>query len=130
MPTAIEQPELIAEEKPRPNCEAQGRLAALPGWANGWRGRKKWLKQYQAQGGKCALCGEPMPLDKMTKDHVIPRSKGGSPDWENIQLACEPCNATKGDSLKAWARWALKAIERFSPNEKVSHTAGRTTKTV
>ena len=93
-------------------------FAPLPGWANGWRGRKKWLAQYQAQGGKCALCGELMPLEKMTKDHIIPRSKGGSPDWENIQLAYEPCNATKGDSLKAWARWALKAIERFSPNDQ------------
>ena len=29
----------------------------------------------------------------------IPRSKGGSSNWENIVASCAPCNRRKGDRL-------------------------------
>jgi len=35
----------------------------------------------------------------LTVDHVIPRSKGGGSDWENIVASCAPCNRRKGDRL-------------------------------
>jgi 5-methylcytosine-specific restriction endonuclease McrA len=77
---------------------ANGEYPPSAGWVSGWRGRKRWRSKYVAQGGRCAICGEPIPTDKMTKDHIVPLSHGGSTDWDNIQLTCEPCNARKGNS--------------------------------
>ncbi len=30
-------------------------------------------------------------------DHVVPRSKGGGHEWENVAAACRPCNLRKRD---------------------------------
>jgi hypothetical protein len=63
------------------------------------RGRMKWLRQYERQGGLCAICGEWRAPAGMTRDHIVPRAKGGGTDWDNIQLTCEPCNSAKGDKM-------------------------------
>ncbi len=34
---------------------------------------------------------------RLTLDHVIPRSRGGSHTWDNVVTACERCNSRKGD---------------------------------
>lgn len=49
-------------------------------------------------------CGEWKNLCKdglvmMTKDHIIPRSKGGPTNLENLQTMCAICNGKKGDQL-------------------------------
>lgn len=36
----------------------------------------------------------------MTKDHIIPQSKGGSDDISNYQTMCEPCNKEKGSKIE------------------------------
>ncbi len=48
----------------------------------------------------CQYCGSGSSL---TVDHVIPRSKGGPSDWENIVASCAPCNRRKGDRMPAQA---------------------------
>lgn len=35
----------------------------------------------------------------MTKDHVIPRSKGGGNSQDNLQTMCTKCNSRKGNTL-------------------------------
>lgn len=32
----------------------------------------------------------------MTKDHIMPRAKGGKDQFENFQVMCEVCNLAKG----------------------------------
>lgn len=45
----------------------------------------------------CQYCGRKMTLDELTFDHVIPRSRGGKTNFENIVSACVPCNARKAN---------------------------------
>ncbi|MEQ9105279.1 MAG: HNH endonuclease [Rhodothermales bacterium] len=42
----------------------------------------------------CQYCGS---REKLTIDHVVPRSRGGKDTWENLVAACVPCNNRKGD---------------------------------
>ena len=44
--------------------------------------------------------------DARTRDHVIPRCRGGSDQDDNLVLACQACNAARGAlSVAAW--WAV-----------------------
>jgi len=47
-------------------------------------------------GCRCQYCGVKLPLSKLTYDHVVPRCLGGVTSWENIVMACLPCNGKKG----------------------------------
>ena len=49
----------------------------------------------------CQYCGS--ERSSLTVDHVIPRSKGGVSEWENIVTCCAPCNRRKGDRLPTQA---------------------------
>jgi hypothetical protein len=37
--------------------------------------------------------------ESLTRDHLIPLSRGGSNDWTNVVAACSPCNTRKGNRL-------------------------------
>jgi 5-methylcytosine-specific restriction endonuclease McrA len=47
----------------------------------------------------CQYCGDELPAHNLTFDHVIPRSKGGQTEWENVVAACGGCNLVKGNKL-------------------------------
>jgi 5-methylcytosine-specific restriction endonuclease McrA len=49
----------------------------------------------------CQYCGTEAHL---TVDHVIPRSRGGQSEWDNIVAACAPCNRRKGNRTPHEAR--------------------------
>jgi hypothetical protein len=57
---------------------------------------KRSLREFLAErdGKKCAYCGREGV--KLTEDHVIPKSKGGTDCAWNRVLACVPCNQKKG----------------------------------
>jgi hypothetical protein len=48
--------------------------------------------------GKCRHCG---CSDKIEYDHIIPVSRGGGSDVDNIQLLCRPCNRRKRATMPA-----------------------------
>ena len=54
----------------------------------------------------CQYCGR--ERGKLTVDHVVPRSKGGSSAWDNIVTCCAPCNRRKGDRLPRQAEMHLR----------------------
>ena len=45
----------------------------------------------------CQYCGD--SRSKLTVDHVLPKSRGGGSDWDNIVASCAPCNRQKGNRL-------------------------------
>lgn len=45
----------------------------------------------------CQYCGKRCSSDRLSIDHVTPRSRGGATNWENCVLACVSCNARKAD---------------------------------
>ena len=38
-------------------------------------------------------------FELMTIDHIVPRSKGGKDELENLQPMCNSCNANKADKV-------------------------------
>ena len=63
---------------------------------------KRIKQKFNAQSGKCHYCHHRMTLDfnflcSATRDHVIPRSKGGPDHHSNIVCACLRCNQLKAN---------------------------------
>ena len=47
--------------------------------------------------GVCVYCKKSLSKMAVTKDHVMPRSRGGGSGWDNIVVSCRDCNNTKGN---------------------------------
>ena len=60
--------------------------------------------------GQCQYCGKKITRPEATYDHVQPRSKGGGTHWENIVIACVPCNQRKGGRTPDQAKMKLKVV--------------------
>jgi 5-methylcytosine-specific restriction endonuclease McrA len=54
----------------------------------------------------CQYCGRNSG-ERMTMDHVIPKSLGGRTVWENVVSACRACNLKKGNKSLEEARMCL-----------------------
>jgi 5-methylcytosine-specific restriction endonuclease McrA len=52
---------------------------------------------------RCQFCGraqiELRPRECLTRDHLVPFSRGGTDAWSNVVTACSTCNARKGHHL-------------------------------
>lgn len=46
----------------------------------------------------CQFCLNQFTSPQLTLDHVLPLSKGGKTNWENIVTACHDCNSAKGNN--------------------------------
>lgn len=64
--------------------------------AEGFHTLKEWQDMKERFNNKCAICFQDKPL---TKDHIIPLSKGGSDYITNIQPLCKNCNSKKHNSV-------------------------------
>ncbi len=60
---------------------------------------------------QCQYCGSNKHL---TIDHVVPRSKGGKTNWNNLITACHRCNVVKGDKTPEQVGMRLNS-EPFRP---------------
>jgi len=63
-------------------------------------------------GCRCAYCGS--KREKLTLDHIIPKSRGGSSTFENCVASCRPCNNHKGCRTPREAGMVLQ-IRAYQP---------------
>lgn len=58
--------------------------------------RRIRMQVFKRDGYACRSC---YTGEDLTIDHVVPVSRGGRDDFENLQTLCLPCNLHKGDKL-------------------------------
>lgn len=44
----------------------------------------------------CVYCGKELSRWEMTREHIVPTSRGGLNKWINVACACRGCNGRKG----------------------------------
>lgn len=79
------------------------------------RGKKKAIKfsrenVYARDNGQCQYCASKITRAEATYDHVTPRAQGGQTNWENIVIACVPCNQKKGGKTPTQAGMKLRSV--------------------
>ena len=75
----------------------------------------------------CQYCKNVFEKKDLTIDHVIPKSKGGTTNWENVATSCKSCNIAKADKIlenlpkisKPTFRELLKGQEHLIKDKKV-----------
>jgi len=65
---------------------------------------------FARDGWRCVYCGS--EGNRLTLDHVVPRSRGGTSEWENVVTSCAPCNHRKGDRLLEETSMTLRTPPR------------------
>jgi 5-methylcytosine-specific restriction endonuclease McrA len=63
----------------------------------------------------CMYCGNKFNEHLLTRDHILPISRGGRDRWSNVVTACRYCNTKKANRTPEKARMPLLAIP-FIPN--------------
>ena len=58
----------------------------------------------------CLYCGGRFNRPQLTRDHVLPVSRGGRDTWENVVAACFHCNSRKGSRTPQQANMPLLAV--------------------
>ncbi len=88
----------------------------------------------------CAYCGSRPGSDRLHVDHLVPVSKGGSYNIENLCCACETCNSRKSNAIifppsmvegvdadgwrvhRTFGQWAILFDENNIVIERVGHS--------
>ncbi|MEH1985657.1 MULTISPECIES: HNH endonuclease [unclassified Nostoc] len=61
--------------------------------------RNKKQQLSDLYGSSCWWCRQNIPQQKLTIEHLLPKSRGGSNSFENLRLSCFSCNNSRGNSL-------------------------------
>ena len=89
-------------ESPIPAATETDKVGPPPGKRPRHHSRKRRTRRIVAalierDGDLCAYCRQPFDEERpATVDHVVPRSRGGSNELDNLVAACRPCNQAKG----------------------------------
>jgi 5-methylcytosine-specific restriction endonuclease McrA len=60
----------------------------------------KIVLAMQQSNGRCVACGS---TEQLQVDHIIPVSRGGTNEADNLQMLCKPCNSSKHNkTMEEW----------------------------
>ena len=69
------------------------------GYGQDWA--KLRARVFAEKGNACTYCG----AEAWHIDHRLPKSRGGTDDFDNLVPTCAPCNLDKGDrTVEEWRR--------------------------
>ncbi len=60
--------------------------------SGGSHSAEAWRQMLELFGNRCLCCGR---TERITKDHIVPITRGGTDDIQNIQPLCIWCNKSK-----------------------------------
>ena len=67
---------------------------------------------FGQQVGRCKGTGQEIYYSQATVDHVVPKSKDGKDELDNLIILCQPCNSLKADG--PWEEYMEKIKENPS----------------
>lgn len=80
--------------------------------------QRRWQQDYVApltnralfarDGHLCLYCGQSFSARLLTRDHIVPVSRGGANTWANVASACRGCNHRKNNRTPA--EWGVELI--------------------
>jgi|TARA_B100000282_G_scaffold88509_1_gene61873 5-methylcytosine-specific restriction endonuclease McrA len=73
---------------------------------------------------QCQYCSIELPSDKLTLDHIVPKSKGGKNTWDNLVAACKKCNQKKGNRTPEQANMKL-ICKPVKPKYNILRSVGK-----
>lgn len=64
--------------------------------------RRYWLAHHgYARSAPCHYCGRRVRFEDATVEHLTPVERGGTDDFSNLAIACEPCNWARNLEVQA-----------------------------
>lgn len=54
---------------------------------------------FRRDNFRCGYCGKEFHPKNLSRDHIIPKSRGGKDTWLNVVASCRDCNCEKDDML-------------------------------
>ena len=82
---------------PEKSVAANNRRRALKYASESTHTEEEWMELKALYNFKCLRCGAQEPYIKLTRDHVIPLTQGGSDSIDNVQPLCARCNSKKNN---------------------------------
>ncbi len=95
-----------ANNRDRKQVAAERRRSKEVG-ATGSHTHNEWLALLRAYDNKCLRCGT---TGRLTEDHIIPLSLGGTNDISNIQPLCKPCNSVKETKTTDYRKFIVPKV--------------------
>jgi 5-methylcytosine-specific restriction endonuclease McrA len=71
---------------------------------------------FRRDQNMCLYCGGVFATHELSRDHVMPLSRGGRDSWTNVVTSCRRCNNRKADRDPAESGMDLLAVP-FVPNQ-------------
>ena len=83
---------------------------------------------YDAYGTECKYCGRQITIKNLVFDHIIPISKNGSSNKENLQIICRTSNGMKGslteEHFDILLEWLKTVPEELSKDVRIRLSKG------
>lgn len=92
--------------------EVEGEGRADTEWAARYIPKAVRIAVWKRDRGRCVQCGS---RDRIEFDHVVPTSKGGTSDEQNVQLLCRSCNRRKHNKMDCAEQDAPSSGAKCSP---------------
>ena len=79
-------------------------------WDRGYEAPLTNRALFARDGYLCLYCGNSFRPATLTRDHIVPLSRGGINSWSNVASACRNCNHRKNNRTPA--EWGIDRTGR------------------